>query len=161
MSTATAAAPKKGEDEIDEVLDHLAQGEVYAEYGITAMYIQHAREVTDVTDAVVEDGGAVRHLSPLAQFNHERFKGSVYVPKLTNESRVMLTTVLLMMACLAVLSSLAAYAMKQLTGAIRYSYTDAGPRIAQAPVKPAELINPQSFEALCWRNGHKKLSRSI
>ena len=148
MSTAAAPVAKKGDQDMDEVLDHLAQGEVYAEYGITAMYIQHAREVTDVTDAVAEDMGAVRHLSPMAQFKHERYKGAVYVPKLTNESKVMLTTVLLMMACLAILSALAAYAMKHLTGAIRYSYTDAGPRIAQAPVQPVQLMNQQAFDLL-------------
>ena len=137
--------------EIDQVIDHLAQGEVYAEYGVTAMYIKEAKEVPDVTDAFAQvgDGGFIRSaLSDTEAFTKERFRGSLFIPKLTNEIKVMLATVMLMLVTVAVLSSLTAYTIKHLSVSIKYTYTDAGPQVQLAPARDSHLLNEQKFAGL-------------
>ena len=140
---------------IDDVLDHLAQGEVYAEHGVTAMYAQHAREVSDVTDAFAEISteGFDRNqdLSETDRFHRERYKGAVYVPKMKAETKVMVTTVLLLMSIFAMMSALAAYAVTYLTAAIRNTYTDTAPSIEEQPVSTAVLLSDGMFSQLIER----------
>ncbi|NRA38533.1 MAG: hypothetical protein HRU15_10360 [Planctomycetes bacterium] len=133
---------------IDNVLDHLAQGEVYAEQGTMAIFADDIREVPDAASAYDPDPSNQRQAvgSVTGRFRRERYRGAMYVPKMDTADKIIALTVLGLLASFGILAALAAFNMIGLTENIRVSYTTQGPQLEIQPVPLHVLLNQDLFE---------------